>query len=355
MSEKQYSLSQLGWKPYFNQQLNLDELENCAPFRVVQVFRNRLLVWGENVEKSISLAEHPELTECTVGDWILFSQTSESHQTDQTIRILERASFFQRKAPGSISAQLIAANIDTAFIVSSCNQDFNLSRIERYLALAKEAQTEAVLVLTKSDLVDQEQQYAYLDQLNDLQPHLMVVLVNALDPESCKPLLDWYKTGQTCVLLGSSGVGKTTLTNTLCATEEKTAPIREDDSKGRHTTTARALFFTQSGGLILDCPGMRELQLTDCEEGVKAVFDDIQQLALKCKFSDCQHQLEPKCAVQAAIVAGTLDERRLVNYQKMLNEQTRNTMSLAESHQKDREFGKLIKSSQQLKKTTRET
>lgn len=350
MSIKQYSLSQLGWKPYFNQQLSIELLETTAPYRVAQVFRNRLVLWGEEGQLDISLAQYPSLQTCTVGDWLLIENKAQIAPVQ-----LERFSLFERKSPRTNTEQLIASNVDTAFIVSSCNHDFNLSRIERYLALAKEAQVEAVLVLTKGDLINKETLYTYLDQLKELETHLSVQWVNALDARDCSQLDDWCQTGQSIVLLGSSGVGKTTLTNTLCGVEQRTADIRQEDSKGKHTTTSRSFFFTSTGGLILDCPGMRELQLTNCEEGVKAVFDDIQQLGQACKFADCQHQNEPKCAVQGAIKAGQLEPRRLINFQKMLREQARNTRSLAESHQKAREFGKLIKGSLQDKKQRRGT
>lgn len=339
MSEKKFTLSQLGWKTSFNQQLTFDQLEHYSPHRVVQVYRNRLVVWGEEGEFDIQLAQFPNMETSTIGDWLLIAKVN-----NKSPIILDRISVFQRKSPGTNTNQLIAANVDTAFIVSSCNHDFKLSRIERYHALAKEAQVTVVLILTKSDLVSEEKLQSYLDQLHQLQSHLVVLAINALDPESCKQLCDWCGSGQTSVLLGSSGVGKTTLTNTLCNIKEKTAGIREDDSKGKHTTTVRALFFTTSWGLILDCPGMRELQLTDCEDGVKAVFADIELMATQCKFKDCQHDSEPGCIVQQAISANSLDERRLRNYQKMLREQARNTMTLAASHKKDRELGQLIKS-----------
>lgn len=345
MCETQYTLRQLGWKTTFNQQLSLEDLEQTTPHRVTQVFRNRLVLLGEKGEMHIDLAQYPVLQNATVGDWLLVPNDAAN-----TPKLLERQSQFKRKAPGTHDYQMIAANIDTAFIVSSCNHDFNLSRIERYLALAKDAQVNVVLVLTKSDQVNHEQRQIYLDQLHDLLNHLVVLTVNALDNNDCQKLSDWCHEGQTVALLGSSGVGKTTLTNTLCSEYQPTAGIREDDSKGRHTTTSRALYFARAGGLILDSPGMRELQLTDCEEGVKAAFDDIEQLAKLCKFADCGHQSEPECAVQKAIDEGQLAPRRWVNYQKMLSEQARNTMTLAESHKKDREFGRLIKSTLKLKK-----
>lgn len=346
MSEKHYTLQQLGWKTHFNQQLTLDELENFNPFRITQVFRNRLVILGETGELNMPLNQVSSVQRYTVGDWLLVAK-----ENNTPLRVLERLSIFERKSPGTNTQQLIAANVDTAFIVSSCNNDFNLSRIERYLALAKEAQVSAVLVLTKSDLVSEEQRQDYLDQLHELQSHLVVLTINALDVNDCNQLNDWCGVGQTVVLLGSSGVGKTTLTNTLCSKEEKTAEIRVNDSKGRHTTTNRALFFSDAGGLILDSPGMRELQLTDCEDGVNAVFADIALLGKQCRFKNCQHQSEPDCAVQQAITDNLLEQRRLVNYQKMLREQARNTMTLAEAHKKDREFGKLIKNSLKDKKS----
>ena len=346
MSAKHYTLQQLGWKTHFNQQLSLDDLEQSSPYRIIQVFRNRITVLGEDGERNLDLAQHSTLQECTVGDWLLIQE-----EQNKTAVILDRLSLFQRKSPGANSSQLIAANVDTAFIVSSCNHDFNLSRIERYLALAKEAQVDAVLVLTKADMVTEEQRQTYCEQLQELQNHLVIVTLNALDTTQVQKLNDWCNVGQTVVLLGSSGVGKTTLTNSLCLLQEATADIRDDDSKGRHTTTNRALYFTHTGGLILDCPGMRELQLTNCKEGVRAVFDDIVLIAKQCKFKNCQHQSEPDCAVLMALNAGVLQSRRLKNYQKMLKEQARNSMNLAQSRQQDRALGKWIKNSLKDKKS----
>jgi ribosome biogenesis GTPase len=159
MSEQHYTLAQLGWKAFFNQQLTLDDLEQTAPNRITQVFRNRLIVLGVNGELNLDFAQYPNLQECTVGDWLLMPKIH-----SETPTLLDRWSCFQRKSPSANTAQLIAANVDTAFIVSSCNHDFNLSRIERYLALAKEAQVDAVLILTKADRV------------NDYRPLLVLYL-----------------------------------------------------------------------------------------------------------------------------------------------------------------------------------
>jgi ribosome biogenesis GTPase len=208
-------------------------------------------------------------------------------------------------------------------------------------------------VLTKQDLcadVEDKRQ-----AVQALDPFLQVETVNALDKDSCSSLLAYCGAGQTLSLLGSSGVGKSTLVNSLLGYDiQKTATIREDDSKGRHTTTARTMHFLPSGAVLIDTPGMRELQLTECETGVRQTFADIEQLAQQCRFNDCQHQSEPGCAIQQAIATGELEPRRLSNYLKLLAEQARNSASLQQRHAQDRQFGRMVKTvstvSRKLKK-----
>ncbi len=332
------SLSEWGWKPFFQQQLSLEELESLAPGRVVEQHRSQLLLGTENA--SIALAVTPALPALTVGDWLLLDRGN------HFARALERASLFSRKAPGSkAQEQLIAANVDVVFIVSSLNQDFSLSRIERYLALANDAGAEPVVVLTRLDCCDDP--HFYLQQAQSLNPLLVVEAVNALDAESVAPLNDWCAPGQTVAFLGSSGVGKSTLINTLMGEARlATGGIREDDAKGRHTTTQRSISMMPRGGLLLDTPGMRELQLADCEDGVSATFADISALARQCRFADCQHESEPGCAVQAALANQELDARRLGNYRKLMREQALNAATLAERRAGDRKQRKFHKSVQ---------
>ena len=232
------------------------------------------------------------------------------------------------------------------------NDDFNLNRIERYLSLANDAGTESVVVLSKVDLCpnphERRQRVQSLDSL------LSVELVNALDIESVAALKPWCQPGKTVVLLGSSGAGKSTLTNTLLGKQaQATQSIREDDSKGRHTTTGRSLLVMPEGGMILDTPGMRELQLADCESGVEATFADITDLALSCRFNDCQHETEPGCAVRKALTNGELDERRLRNYRKLLREQEKNGLSLAERRAGEREFARHVQEAMANKRARR--
>ncbi len=340
------TLRQLGWQPFFQQQLSLDEYRTASAFRVISHHRSSYELFGEKNVQILPITS--QLPHITVGDWVLLDSKN------RFVRRLERSSLFRRKAAGSkIAEQYIAANIDTVFIVCSLNQDFNLSRIERYLTLTREARVESVVVLTKADLCADPQEKR--QQVQKLDPLLMVEYVNALDRQSAEVLSAWCGEGKTIAFLGSSGVGKSTLVNTLMQQEEqKTAGIRTDDDKGRHTTTSRSLHFLPNGGILLDTPGMRELQLADCQHGVSETFADIETLATRCRFSDCHHQGEPGCAVLLAVETGELDLRRLKNYLKLLKEQGRNGASLAELRAQDRQLGKFYRRVKNQIKMTRE-
>ena len=332
------TLNQLGWQPFFQQQLTLEDYEQAKIARVLAHHRNGYVLQTEN--GSVTLDIHHSLPVMTVGDWILIDNDN------GFIRLLERVSLFSRKAAGAkVAEQYIAANVDTLFIVCSLNLDFNLSRIERYLAIAREANVEPVVILTKADLCDGVDDKRM--QVQSLDPMLMVEVLNALDPSSYEALESWCRAGKTIAFMGSSGVGKSTLVNTLMANEvQQTGSIREDDSKGRHTTTSRSLHFMPSGAVLIDTPGMRELQLADCESGVNETFADIEALSRQCRFSDCLHQSEPGCAVQQALEAGEIDYRRVQNYYKLLAEQARNTASLSERRDKDKQLGKMYRTVQ---------
>jgi len=333
-----YSLSQLGWTPFFQQQITLEEWDLYSAARVVSHHRSEIELITEHGQRTLLLTK--SMPKLTVGDWILLDSNKQFH------RALNRLTLFSRKASGSkVASQLIAANVDTLFVVCSLNDDFNLSRIERYLAIAKEAGPEAVVVLTKSDCCEDKHQY--IQQVQALDPMLMTEAINALDPNSVKALEPWCRSGKTVALLGSSGVGKSTLVNTLLGRPlRQTAAIREVDSKGRHTTTARSMHLLSSGGILLDTPGMRELQIADCEHGVKQTFADIGDLEAQCRYSNCQHLDEPGCAVKAAIEAGQLDKRRLTNYMKLMREQALNSASLAEKRARDRNLSRYYRSVQ---------
>ncbi|MCW8917944.1 MAG: ribosome small subunit-dependent GTPase A [Gammaproteobacteria bacterium] len=341
MSTK-YLLSNLGWNNFFQQQLTLEEYETCTPARVFG--QERSLLQLVTASGNVTLPISASMVDITVGDWLLLDGDH------QFLRLLNRVSLFTRKAAGKkASRQLIAANINTVFVVSSMNLDFNPNRLERYLALANEADVEAVIVLTKTDCC--ENQESYISRARSLGRMLDVVAVNSLEKSSVDQLIPWCQPGKTVAFLGSSGVGKSTLINTLSGQSvQRTQAIREDDDKGRHTTTGRSLHVLSSGVLLLDTPGMRELQLADCEHGLDETFSEITTLAYKCKFSDCHHQNEPGCAVRKEIEAGKLDERRLDSYLKLMKEQAFNSATLAERRAQDREFGRYVKSVMKSKK-----
>ncbi|SJZ95084.1 ribosome biogenesis GTPase [Oceanospirillum multiglobuliferum] len=344
------SLTSLGWGHFFQQQLILEEFTQLTPFRVTEVHRNRIVLQtvmeapdGEMQLQEQNLStlfwkDRPTQERPTVGDWLLLDADQ------QPIRLLNRFSLIQRLAAGiETNQQLIAANIDTLLIVTSCNQDFNLSRIERYLSLAAESRIQPVVVLTKSDLCESPERY--IDQIRSLDNLLPVESVNATDPNSVKQLQPWCKSGQTLVLTGSSGVGKSTLVNSLSGQHEQdTQDIRENDAKGRHTTTGRSLHLISGGGLLLDTPGMRELKLFDSEFGIRKTFSEIETLAEQCRFADCLHLDEPDCAVTTAINDGRLEARRLESYHKLMSEQERSQQSVAAKREKDRALGRFYKS-----------
>jgi len=327
------SLTRMGWQTYFQQQLSLEECTIGTPARVVEQHKTEISVATESGAFTLRLL--PSMPEMVVGDWLLLDDEK------QIIRLLDRKTCFSRKAAGS--HQLIYANVDTAFIVCSMNEDFNLNRIERFLSLVNEAGVEPVIVLSKCDQADIPD--SFIRQVRALDPDLMVEGINSLDINSTKQLSPWIKEGRTIAVVGSSGVGKSTLVNTLLGEQrQSTGGTRDSDKKGRHTTTTRSLVSLDSGGLILDTPGMREIQLADCKEAISATFSDIETLARQCKFSDCMHDSEPGCEVQQALAQGDMDQRRLNNYLKLMREESHNTSSLSEKRASDKALGKFYKS-----------
>lgn len=333
-----YSLSQLGWRPHF--QAQLVDLPEGVPVRVLAVQRDRVMTLGADGVHEVELNKSAAAMSLTVGDWVLADPGSGMIQ-----KKLEPFSVFKRRAAGTATElQFIAANVDTLFIVTSANRDFNVARLERYLAIAHDAGAFPVVVITKADLTDEAE--GFVREASQLSPGLLVESLNALDPREVTVLRPWCESGQTVALLGSSGVGKSTIVNTLSGAEQHTSGVREDDQRGRHTTTSRSMHKLADGGWLIDTPGMRELQLVDVGDALDEVFTDVVKLAEQCRFTDCEHESEPGCAVQAAIESGDLDPERLLRYRKLVSEDRHNTASIAERRSHDKALSKMYKSVQ---------
>lgn len=271
-------------------------------------------VTGKLRFNAISRADFP-----AVGDWVVCRAVANGPVLIESI--LPRFSQFTRKMAGvTTDAQVVAANMDTVFIVMALNHDFNLRRLERYVTLAYDSNAAPVVVLTKADLTDHVSEQ--IAAVQETAPGMPVQAVSAVADQGKDALLPYFQTGQTVVLLGSSGAGKSTLANWLLdAQVQATKDVRSGDDHGKHTTTSKEIFRLPTGGLLMDTPGMRELQLWDTDETSFAQsFQDIETLAQNCRFRDCTHEHEPGCAVQAAIQAGTLDPHRLASYRKLQRE-----------------------------------
>ncbi len=268
-----------------------------------------------------------------VGDWVLVDRVDDKSGSAVIHAILTRKSSFERKAAGTgHERQVIAANIDTVFICMSLNKDYNLRRAERYLSIAWDSGAAPVIVLTKADLcVDIE---AKLAELQSIAFGVDVVVTSSMSADSYDGIIKYLQKGKTIAFIGSSGVGKSTLINKLMGKEVLvTKEIREDDSRGRHATTHRQLLVLPGGGVVIDTPGMREIQVAGAD--LSKSFVDIEEYAQNCYFRDCRHEFEPKCAVKKAIEDGSLSLKRFENYKKLQNEmvfvERKSTMTAAQS------------------------
>ncbi len=313
------SLQKFGWSNIFFQQLSFDEI--CAEetleqiFRITAIHRSRVVAMGARGESSIICGPEfqPLSQHLAVGDWVMAVAAKEHHRL---LRIFEPKNRVRRISNGL--PQVIAANLDYLWIVTSANEEFNAKRLERYLALAYEFDITPVVLLTKTDICDDPEYY--LSQLDGLAAdHVHPISVNT--PGSLDALSAYMSEGSTIALMGSSGVGKSTLINAMFHTVLATREIRADDGQGKHTTTHRELFFCDNGVAIIDTPGMRELQLYDAGQGLERAFHSIVELSGQCRYNNCTHADEPGCAIQAAIAGERITQVHFDNYRKLLKEE----------------------------------
>src|SRR6266852_5785952 len=320
------SLQRWGWSSYFEALWNEGERECAVPARVIAQQRKFWRIagafgecWGEASGK-LRLAAKEGVEWPAVGDWVV-ADVREAGSSALILEVLPRRSRFVRKMAGKkIAEQVLAANVDTALLVAALDGDFNPRRVERYLAQCWESGAKPVIVLNKADAcVDISVKTTEMERI---ALGTEVCVISARTGQGMDGLEKFLKHGQTVVLLGSSGVGKSTIANRLLGEmQQEVQPVREGDSRGRHTTSRRELFVLPGGVLLMDTPGLRELQLWEAEDGVAQAFRDLDSMAAVCRFGDCKHEGEPGCAVQAALSAGTLDEARLENRRKLLREQ----------------------------------
>lgn len=351
------NIKKLGFDNWFEDKIDSGKLSEQTIARIIAVNKNSFIVsngvkdiyaelTGKFLFNSDSAMDFP-----TVGDWV-YVQLFDDDSLAIIHEIFPRRSLLKRKTPGKkIEYQLIAANIDTAIIMQSLDFNFNIRRLERYLVMINESNILPVIFLSKSDLISTDEIESKKTDIYRIVPDIKIVAFsnnNLTDIEDIKTLFTPFKT---FCLLGSSGVGKTTLLNNLIHQDlYKTQAIREKDGRGKHTTTRRELIVLENGAIVVDNPGMRELGVISIESGLDDTFNEIAELSEQCRYKDCTHTIESGCAVLKAIEDGIISNERYQNYKKMYKESLYNEMSYVEKRQKDKKFGKFIHSYMKNKK-----
>lgn len=327
------NIENLGWNSFFAQHFEQFGKQDLIPARVAREQKGSYLIFCEPGELTAEISgkmRHQAATKAelpTVGDWVVIN--ARPKEGTATINaLLPRQTGFSRKAVlaggmkdsgGRTEEQILAANIDTVFLVNGLDRDYNLRRIERYLAIAWDSGASPVIVLNKSDLCDDLE--SRVEEVKSSALGVPVCPMSAAENQGLDVLNEYLIAGRTAVFLGSSGVGKSTIINGLLGTDQlRVQEVREDDQRGRHTTTHRELIILPTGGIVIDTPGLREIQVWTDKEGLSRTFHDIEEFAESCRFRDCKHQGEPGCAVQQAIEDGTLDAKRFRNYLKLQKE-----------------------------------
>jgi ribosome biogenesis GTPase len=340
------NLSELGFDAWFQSRRDEIKRPELRIARITRVDRERYLVRNEQGELQaeptgrliFSVDSTQELP--SVGDWALVQYYNEG--TLAIIHeLLPRKSFLRRKAAGKkIDFQMIASNIDVAFIMQSCDNNFNIPRMERYLVMVNDGHIEPIILLSKSDLISAEELETKIAEIRKAHIGIKVIPFSNITDVGLKMLQQVLEKRKTYCLLGSSGVGKTTLLNQLLGREEyETNPVREKDGRGKHTTSRRQMTLLDNGALLIDTPGMRELGMIDVGTSINENFSDVYELAATCRFKDCTHTVETGCAILKAVEDEELDGERYRSYLKLMKESEFHQMSYIEKRKKDKQFG----------------
>ncbi len=350
------TLTELGFDEFFSAQVGHPDSPSRVPARVASAHRDRYEVWGRDFEGGALLSAKlrgatDEGAHVAVGDWVTIALPAAGGSDAVIETVLSRRTAFVRGAAGKQSrAQVVAANVDVTFVVCGLDDDYNLRRIERYLARIYASGAMPVVLLNKADLCDDTAERVL--EVQGCCIGVPVYAVSAATREGVSLIMSHIDAGATGAFVGSSGVGKSSLINALIGDDAMaTAPVRRRDGRGVHTTTCRQLIRLPDGGFIIDTPGMRELQLVD-DDGLDEVFSEIEALAAACRFRDCRHDTEPGCAVKAAVADGTLDEERLAHFHKLAKEARANAVRMNDHARKQSEkvWGQLYKEGARIRK-----
>lgn len=346
---KNISLEDLGYNKEFEKYYKDNNLECFTLARVILQHKERYIVksekgdYGAEVIGKLRFTAQSSSDFPVVGDWVAISECDENNAYIHAI--LDRQTTIQRKASGKEGeSQIIASNVDTAFIVQSVNRDFNINRLERYLTICNQSGIQSIIVISKTDLISKGSTDDIISSIKDRIPNVEIVALSNVDNNGLDELKSYIEKGITYCMLGSSGVGKSTLINKLAGAKlMETKDISESIDRGKHTTTHRELIILDNGGIFIDNPGMREVGLTDMNEGLENTFETISQLALECRYKDCQHIHEDGCAVLNAIENGNLSQEIYENYVKLSKEKAHYEASNVEKKRKGKDLSKLIK------------